>query len=110
MISGGHSVHSASPDTPTEDGAFSDTNHTVFSSEALRRLEASLDALKYQHSALLQTIAPLTPIVPYSHLDQQGQSVRASPLLSTAKEEEEVSRIDLEDDLTLDAFFSEREK
>lgn len=79
---GGHNVHSASHDINSEDAHIGDGQHNVSASDTpLRRLQIALEALKYQHSALAQTLSAL------SHLDQ-GTSLRGSPFLPTAQEEE----------------------
>lgn len=71
-----------SHDTAAEDTHAADGQHNTPGSESpIRRLQTALEALKFQHSALTQSLST------FSYTDQ-GQ-LRSSPLLTTAKEEEE---------------------
>ena len=81
VFSGGHNVQ-ASNDA-NEDGTLGDTHFpTAIADTPLRRLQLALEALKFQHSALAQAMSA------HAFMDQ-GPSLRASPLLAAAREEEE---------------------
>lgn len=70
---------SSSHDTASDD--FLHPENSNAPSPAVQRLQTGIQSLKYQHSALIQSL--------YAH-PEQGPSLRNSPLLAVAKEEEEL--------------------
>lgn len=76
-----HSAQGTLHEHSLDEGNHPDSVHGGPSlSPALQRLQTGLQNLKYQHSALVQSL--------YTH-PEQGPSLRSSPLLATAEEEEE---------------------
>lgn len=76
------SYYSAQGDPSVDEGHQPEgSQSTLGLSPAMQRLQTGLQNLRYQHSALVQSL--------YTHTDH-GPSLRASPLLATAKEEEEI--------------------
>ncbi|EKM60912.1 uncharacterized protein PHACADRAFT_84847 [Phanerochaete carnosa HHB-10118-sp] len=77
-----HGAQGSTHEPTVDDGHHSDSSHgSPVLSPAQQRLQVGLQSLKYQHSALVQSL--------FTHAEQ-GPSLRASPLLATAKEEEEI--------------------
>ncbi|KAI0095308.1 Oxysterol-binding protein-domain-containing protein [Irpex rosettiformis] len=76
-----NNMHPVSYEGATEDGQMSDLSHASRESP-VERLKAGLETLKYQHSALVQSL------VVHSHFDPS--SLRRGSPLSTAREDEEV--------------------
>lgn len=73
---------SSSHDTTSDEILHPDSPHgSPALSPAMQRLQTGLESLKYQHSALVQVL--------HMH-PEPGPSLRSSPLLATAKEEEEL--------------------
>lgn len=82
IVLGGHNAP-VPTDVPNEDGTYADVPPPSAVDTPLRRAQTALEALKYQHAALAQTMSALTFM-------DQGPSLRASPMLATAREEEEI--------------------
>ncbi|KIP12631.1 hypothetical protein PHLGIDRAFT_98104 [Phlebiopsis gigantea 11061_1 CR5-6] len=76
-----HSAQGASISQEVSPDDYFNSDGSPALSPAMQRLQSSLQALQYQHSALLQTLRPHP---------EPGPSLRASPLLATAKEEDEM--------------------
>ncbi|GJE85969.1 oxysterol-binding protein-domain-containing protein [Phanerochaete sordida] len=76
-----HSSQGTLHEPTVDEGSQSDSSHGSPSlSLAMQRLQTGLQNLKYQHSALVQSL----------HAHPEGPSLRSSPLLATAKEEDEM--------------------
>lgn len=82
MHLGGHNVHSNEVAQDDMHDTHSTNTSSTTSDTPLQRLQLALEALKFQHSALTQALGT------HSYADQ-GFPLRASPLLATAREEEE---------------------
>ena len=79
-----HSSQGASIPHDTAPDEYHHPDGSLALSPAMERLQAGLQALRYQHSALLQTLHPN---------QEPGSSLRASPLLAIAKEEDEIRSV-----------------